>query len=67
MEDAKNTLLYADNIWRNWEKTIDYLNQQKLSDRQVLEYRFYVPIAAESVGTAGKKYANERGYESEVF
>ena len=38
LEDAKNTLLYADKYMAELGKTIDYLNQQKLSDRQVLEY-----------------------------
>ncbi len=38
LEDAKNTLLYADQYMSELGRTIDKLNQQKLSDRQVLEY-----------------------------
>lgn len=38
MEDARYTLLYADQYMTELRKAIDKLNQQKLSDRQVLEY-----------------------------
>lgn len=38
MEDARYTLLYADRYMAELGKEIDKLNQQKLSDRQVLEY-----------------------------
>lgn len=38
MEDARNTLLYADRYMAELGKAIDHLNRQKLSDRQVLEY-----------------------------
>ena len=38
MEDAHYTLLYADQYMAELGKAIDKLNQQKLSDRQVLEY-----------------------------
>lgn len=38
LEDAKNTLLYADCYMAELGKTIDKLNHQKLSDKQVLEY-----------------------------
>lgn len=38
MEDARYTLLYADQYMSELGKAIDKLNQQKLSDRQVLEY-----------------------------
>lgn len=38
LQDARNTLLYADRYMAELGKTIDKLNQQKLSDRQVLEY-----------------------------
>lgn len=38
MEDARYTLLYADQYMAELGKAIDKLNQQKLSDRQVLEY-----------------------------
>ncbi len=38
MEDARYTLLYADKYMAELGKTIDQLNRQKLSDRQVLEY-----------------------------
>lgn len=38
MEDARYTLLYADQYMAELGKTIDRLNQQKLSDHQVLEY-----------------------------
>lgn len=38
MEDARYTLLYADQYMAELGKVIDKLNQQKLSDRQVLEY-----------------------------
>ena len=38
MEDARYTLLYADKYMAELGTTIDQLNRQKLSDRQVLEY-----------------------------
>lgn len=38
MEDARYTLLYADKYMAELGKTIDALNQKKLSDRQVYEY-----------------------------
>ena len=38
LEDAKNTLLYADQYMSELGRTIDKLNKQKLSDSQVLEY-----------------------------
>lgn len=38
MEDARNTLLYADQYMVELGKMIDWLNRQQLSDRQVLEY-----------------------------
>ena len=38
LEDARNTLLYADRYMAELGKAIDILNRQKLSDRQVLEY-----------------------------
>ena len=38
LEDAENTLLYADRYMTELGKTIDALNRQKLSDRQVYEY-----------------------------
>lgn len=38
LQDARNTLLYADRYMAELGKTIDKLNQQKISDRQVLEY-----------------------------
>lgn len=38
VQDARNTLLYADRYMAELGKTIDKLNQQKISDRQVLEY-----------------------------
>lgn len=38
MEDARYTLLYADKYMAELGKTIDALNQKKLSDRQVQEY-----------------------------
>lgn len=38
LEDARNTLLYADKYMAELGKAIDSLNQIKLSDRQVYEY-----------------------------
>lgn len=38
MNDARNTLLYADKYMAELGKTIDQLNRKKLSDKQVLEY-----------------------------
>ena len=38
LEDAKNTLLYAERYMAELGKTIDKLNHQKLSDRQVYDY-----------------------------
>lgn len=38
MEDARYTLLYVDKYMAELGKTIDALNQKKLSDRQVYEY-----------------------------
>ncbi len=38
MEDARYTLLYADQYMAELGRTIDQMNQQKLSDRQVMEY-----------------------------
>ena len=38
LQDARNTLLYADRYMAELGKTIDKLNQQKISERQVLEY-----------------------------
>ena len=38
MEDARYTLLYADQYMSELGRAIDGLNRQKLSDRQVLEY-----------------------------
>ena len=38
MEDARYTLLYADQYMAQLGKAIDELNRQKLSDRQVYEY-----------------------------
>lgn len=38
LEDARNTLLYADHYMAELGRAIDALNRQKLSDRQVLEY-----------------------------
>ena len=38
VQDARNTLLYAGRYMAELGKTIDKLNQQKISDRQVLEY-----------------------------
>lgn len=38
MEDARYTLLYADKYMAELGKTIDALNQKKLSDRQVYAY-----------------------------
>ena len=38
MEDAKNTLLYADKYMQELGKAIDALNRIKVSDRQVYEY-----------------------------
>jgi hypothetical protein len=38
MDDARNTLLYADQYMAELGKAIDAMNQQKLSDRQVYEY-----------------------------
>lgn len=38
LQDAKDTLLYAERYMAELGKAIDVLNQQKLSDRQVYEY-----------------------------
>lgn len=38
LDDARNTLLYADLYMAELGKAIDNLNRQKLSDRQVFEY-----------------------------
>ena len=38
MEDARYTLLYADQYMAELGRTIDQMNQQKLSDRQVMEF-----------------------------
>ena len=38
LQDARNTLLYADRYMAALGKTIEELSRQKLSDRQVLEY-----------------------------
>ena len=38
LEDAKNTLLYAERYMAELGKTIDKLNHQKLSDKQVYDY-----------------------------
>ena len=38
MEDARDTLLYADKYMAELGKAIDVLNYQKLSDRKVYEY-----------------------------
>lgn len=38
LEDARNTLLYADQYMAQLGKAIDELNRKKLSDRQVYEY-----------------------------
>lgn len=38
LEDARYTLLYADQYMAELGRTIDQMNQQKLSDRQVMEY-----------------------------
>lgn len=38
MEDARYTLLYADQYMAELGRTIAQMNQQKLSDRQVMEY-----------------------------
>lgn len=38
MEDARYTLLYVDQYMAELGRTIDQMNQQKLSDRQVMEY-----------------------------
>ncbi len=38
LQDARNTLLYADRYMAELGKAIDKLNQQKISDRQALEY-----------------------------
>lgn len=38
LEDARNTLLYADRYMSELGKAIDSLNRQKLSDRQVCDY-----------------------------
>jgi len=38
LQDAKDTLLYAEHYMAELGKTIDVLNQQKLSDRKVYEY-----------------------------
>lgn len=38
LQDARNTLLYADRYMEALGKTIEELSLQKLSDRQVLEY-----------------------------
>lgn len=38
LEDTKNTLLYAERYMAELGKTIDKLNHQKLSDRQVYDY-----------------------------
>lgn len=38
MEDARDTLLYADKYMAELGKAIDVLNHQKLSDRKVYEY-----------------------------
>ena len=49
MEDARYTLLYADKYMAELGKTIDQLNRQKLSDRQVLEYiDALFPLTADS-------------------
>lgn len=38
LEDARHTLLYAETYMTELGKAIDWLNRQKLSDRQVYEY-----------------------------
>ena len=38
LEDARDTLLYADRYMSELGKAIDSLNRQKLSDRQVCDY-----------------------------
>ncbi|MFR3730718.1 DUF932 domain-containing protein [Lacrimispora sp.] len=38
MEDARYTLLYADNYMAELGRSIDQLNRQKLTDKQVYEY-----------------------------
>lgn len=38
MEDARNTLLYANRYMAELGKSIDQMNQQKLTDRQVYDY-----------------------------
>lgn len=38
LEDARDTLLYADKYMSELGKTIDVMNRQKLSDKQVYEY-----------------------------
>ena len=38
LEDARDTLLYADHYMKELGKTIDALSQKKLADRKVLEY-----------------------------
>ena len=49
MEDARDTLLYADQYMAELGKAIDRLNRQKLSDRQVLEYLDALfPLAADA-------------------
>ena len=54
LQDARNTLLYADRYMAALGKTIEELSLQKLSDRQVLEYidaLFPLPEDASEVRT----------------
>lgn len=49
LQDAQYTLLYADRYMSELGKTIDSLNRQKLSDRQVYEYiDALFPLAADA-------------------
>ncbi|MCD8363738.1 MAG: DUF932 domain-containing protein [Lachnospiraceae bacterium] len=55
LEDAKDTLLYAEKYMSELGKDIDALNRQKLSDRQVYEYiDTLIPLPAKAT-TVQKK------------
>lgn len=58
LEDAKNTLLYADSYMKELGKTIEELNQFKMSDRKVMEYIDALFPDREEMSTQQKKNRN---------
>lgn len=55
MEEARNTLLYAGQYMAELGKSIDKMNQQKLSDKKVYEYLDELFLAGKEVSTQQQK------------